>query len=163
MVAVLEVSSSGAQSGGAVIGLRNTEFYRPRDDELPWDLLASGSALHDRDALLARLDLSYTRIVCALEPQTLLGIYAMHRVSAEHFELLGVAVQPAYEHQLLGRRLLGHALGLAESKAGREVSLHVCADNARALQMVTRYGFKAQAEESEANGVVKCVFELTPE
>lgn len=151
------------------ITLRNTEFYRPLPQELPWDLIAAGSARHDLAALQKLVDLDYTRIVCLLEEGTTLGIYSMRGLSETRFELLSLSVVTEHEHQLLGRRLLGHALGLAESKAGRDVELEVCADNRRVLDMVQRYGF-VQAEPiaplkdgATSADLMRLRFELTPE
>ncbi len=156
-----------------LVTLRNTEFYRPLPQELPWELIAAGSARHDLAALRELVDLDYTRIVCLLEEGTTLGIYSMRALSDTRFELLSVSVLAEHEHQLLGRRLLGHALGLAESKAGREVELEVCVDNTRVLDIVERYGFVRLAPESQepqkkqfgggATGLVRWSFELTAE
>jgi len=144
-----------------LVTLRNTEFYRPLPQELPWELIAQGCARHNLTELKGLVDLDYTRIVCLLEEGTTLGIYSMRALSATRYELLSLAVAPEQEHQLLGRRLLGHALGLAESKAGREVEFSVCANNQRVLAIVTRYGF-VRLEQDDAQ-FVRLRFELTPE
>lgn len=150
-----------------LITLRNTEFYRPLPQELPWELIAAGSARHELEPLRELVDLDYTRIVCLLDEGTTLGIYSMRALSETCFELLSLSVVAEHEHQLLGRRLLGHALGLAESKAGRDVQLEVCADNTRVIELVERYGFVrcAPAQETPAStaGFVRLSFELTPE
>lgn len=150
------------------VAVRNIEFYRPDTADLPWDLLEGGAARLELDELKRELDLDYTRVACRIEPPQTLGIYAMRRHSITHFELISLCVVPDYEHQLLGRRLLGHALGLAESKAGREVELSVCAANTRALAMVQRYGFQpAVVDSSEPDTsltqAVRLYFELTEE
>jgi len=151
------------------ITLRNTEFYRPLPQELPWELIAAGSARHELTALRELVDLDYTRIVCLQKEGTTLGIYSMQALTETRFELLSLSVVTEHQHELLGRRLLGHALGLAESKAGREVELEICASNQRALAIVARYGFVAlQENESlerdlDAEHLVRLRFELTPE
>ena len=150
-----------------LVTLRNTEFYRPLPQELPWELIAAGSARHELAELRELVDLDYTRIVCLLDEGTTLGIYSMRELNETCFELLSLSVVTEHEHQLLGRRLLGHALGLAESKAGREVQLEVCADNTRVIELVERYGFvrssQAMQIEASAPGFVRLSFELTPE
>ncbi len=145
----------------ALITLRNTEFYKPLPQELPWELIAQGCAQHELVELKELIDLDYTRIVCLQEEGTTLGIYAMRAVNDTRFELLSLAVATEHQHQLLGRRLLGHALGLAESKAGREVELSVCANNLRVLEIVSRYGFVRLSQD--AAQFVRLRFELTPE
>jgi len=144
-----------------LITLRNTEFYRPLAQELPWELIAQGSAEHNWAELQELVDLDYTRIVCLQEEGTTLGIYSMRALTDTRFELLSLAVVTEHEHQLLGRRLLGHALGLAESKAGREVEVSVCANNQRVLGIISRYGFVRQ-QQGDAQ-FVRFRFELTPE
>ncbi len=150
-----------------LITLRNTEFYRPLPQELPWELIAAGSARHELEQLRELVDLDYTRIVCLLDEGTTLGIYSMRALSETCFELLSLSVVTEHEHQLLGRRLLGHALGLAESKAGRDVQLEVCADNTRVIDVVERYGFVRSAPEQQpaasTPGFVRLNFELTAE
>lgn len=148
------------------VAARNIEFYRPEPDGLPWELLDAGAAELGSEALERELDLDYTRIACQIEPAETLGIYAMRRRTPTRFELISLSVMAGFEHQLLGRRLLGHALGLAESKAGREVELGVCADNDRALAVLQRYGFTrvtADDIKDASAAIVRMRFELTAE
>lgn len=152
------------------IGLRNIEFYRPLPVELPWELIAAGSARHDKAELQEQLELDYTRVVCLLEEGTTLGIYSMRALSETRFEMISLKVVDEHEHQLLGRRLVGHALGLAESKAGREVVIEVCADNTRVLHILLRYGFVSlspdewtEPDRERDARFVALRFELTPE
>ena len=161
------------------IAVRNIEFYRPEPGDIPWDLLVRGSAHHSLEKLEQILDMDYTRVANRIEPAATIGVYSMQCIDAERFELISVAVAPEVEHQLVWRRLLGHALGLAESKAAREVALDICADNLRALDTAERYGF-ARREAPNASGstsiptltstlrttltsTVALRFELTPE
>lgn len=150
------------------VAVRNIEFYRPEPDALPWALLEGGAARLEPDELKRELDLDYTRVACRIEPPETLGIYAMRRHSVRQFELISLCVVPDYEHQLLGRRLLGHALGLAESKAGREVELSVCSTNTRALEILQRYGFQpvaidASEPDTPTAPPIRLRFELTEE
>jgi len=144
------------------IAVRNIEFFRPKAEDIPWHLLVSGAANHSRDELEQVLDMDYTRVANRIEPSATIGVYSMLPVDEARFDLISVAVAPEIEHQLVGRRLLGHALGLAESKAAREVVLSVCADNVRALDTTQRYGFERSQASSDKTRV-SLRFELTPE
>ena len=146
------------------IAVRNIEFFRPKVCDIPWQLLSSGAANHSREELEQMLDMDYTRVANRIEPAATIGVYSMLRIDAQRFELISVAVAPEIEHQLVGRRLLGHALGLAESKAALEVVLSVCADNTRALDTSQRYGFvRCENTEQQTADRVALRFELTPE
>ena len=50
-----------------------------------------------------------------------LGAYAMDRIDQFNFELHGVVVDQRVRKQGLGRWLVGHAIGVAESKGGRHL------------------------------------------
>ncbi len=146
------------------IAVRNIEFFRPKASDIPWRLLSSGAANHTVDDLEQVLDMDYTRVANRIEPAATIGVYSMLRVDAQRFELISLAVAPEIEHQLVGRRLLGHALGLAESKAAQEVVLSVCAENTRALDTTQRYGFvRSEAAAQKNTDRVALRFELTPE
>jgi len=149
----------------AAVALRNIEFHRPLDQEVPHELLAGGCATLDDSALRAALDPDYTRVASRIEPALMVGAYAMQRHDEQHFELLSLSVLGGFEHQLLGRRLLGHALGLAESKAGRVVTMRVCRENTRAIEILKRYGFVVSDQNAfpEKDPHVVLRFELTPE
>jgi len=155
------------------IAVRNIEFFRPQSADIPWELLARGSARYSRDQLEARLDMDYTRVANRIQPPATIGVYSMQRIDEQRFELISVAVESEVEHQLVGRRLLGHALGLAESKAAREVVLEVCASNVRGLDTAQRYGFERLAQVDSNSEALSAAltdaptevlrFELTPE
>ena len=60
--------------------------------------------------------------------QQVIGCYAMHSPQSPHadgkpmpFELCMVMVLDAYQRNGVGRWLVGHAIGVAESKGGREL------------------------------------------
>jgi len=146
------------------IAVRNIEFFRPKACDIPWQLLASGAANHSLNELEQVLDMDYTRVANRIEPAATIGVYSMLPIDEQRFELISVAVAPEIEHQLVGRRLLGHALGLAESKAVLEVMLSVCADNSRALDTTQRYGFvRCESAKQQRSDRVALRFELTPE
>lgn len=96
---------------------RDVQVLRPYRDEIPWEHLEAGLA--GDEAALAALDLDYLRI--ARYQGEFAGFYAITPRSPTRFELLALSVAPAYRRQGLGRWLLGHALGLAETKGGREM------------------------------------------
>ena len=146
------------------IAVRNIEFFRPKACDIPWQLLSRGAANHSLEELEQVLDMDYTRVANRIEPAATIGVYSMQRIDEQRFELVSLAVAPEVEHQLVGRRLLGHALGLAESKAALEVRLSVCADNARALDTTQRYGFvRSEVSAQQHSDRVVLRFELTPE
>ena len=145
------------------IAVRNIEFFRPKAEDIPWQLLAEGAAGLNAEQLRSVLDLDYTRVACRIEPPATIGVYAMLPVADMRFDLISVAVVPELQGQLVGRRLLGHALGLAESKAAREVYLNICVDNARGLDMARRYGFVTVESADTDSSTQQLCFELTPE
>ena len=60
--------------------------------------------------------------------EKVIGCYAMHSPESSHsdekpglFELGMVMVLDTYQHNGVGRWLIGHAIGVAESKGGREL------------------------------------------
>lgn len=121
------------------LALRAVEIFRPYASELP-------------EALLETAGLSDEVIDQWLESETLrvgkigsdvLGAYAMDRIDITNFELHGVIVEPRWRKQGLGRWLVGHAIGVAESKGGRH--LHV--KTTGASRMYARLGFIPNGEQ----------------
>ncbi|MFU8817691.1 MAG: GNAT family N-acetyltransferase [Pseudomonadales bacterium] len=96
---------------------RDVHIFRPYADELPWELLASVAA--DEEALAGVLELNLVRV--AKYDDRVLGAYGIRPLSTTRFELVVLVVAEGYRRKGLGRWLLGHALGLAESKGAREV------------------------------------------
>lgn len=66
-------------------------------------------------------DLTYVRV--AKLDNEILGGYRMRREADTEFTIDKVRVTPVAQGKGLGRWLLGHALGLAEAKGGRCVSI----------------------------------------
>ena len=121
---------------------RDVQVLRPYRDEIPWEQLEAGFA-GGSEAALAALDLNYLRI--ARHQGEFAGFYALIPRSPTCFELLALSVAPAYRRQGLGRWLLGHALGLAETKGGREmVAARPAAGAGR--EFLRRAGFEAQGD-----------------
>lgn len=119
------------------LNLRDIEVFRPYPDELPISLLERESL---SEADIDRWLSAETLRVAKLGTQVW-GAYAMDRLDATHFHLHGVIVDTARRKQGLGRWMVGHAIGVAESKGGRHLQ-----SNGRA-QLYRRLGF------SERNGV----------
>ena len=91
--------------------------YRPFPGEVPDDLVGADAALDD--VRIAKVDghgpqghRSQGRIV---------GAYRLAQVDAETFEVRALAVYPAFRGAGIGRWLLGHAIGIAESRGARVV------------------------------------------
>jgi GNAT superfamily N-acetyltransferase len=104
---------------------RDVHIFRPYPDEVPWDLLTSAPQADVESpealeaALAAVLELNLVRV--ARYGERVVGAYGIRPLAATRFELVVLVVAEGYRRQGLGRWLLGHALGLAESKGAREV------------------------------------------
>ena len=129
------------------MNFREIDVYKPLAREFPEDLLVSAGA--DAADLAAWSEAETLRL--ASRGQTVLGGYAMNRLSVERFELLGVVVDEGHRNQGLGRWMVGHALGVAESKGGQEVVITSPGNTT----MFTRMGF---GERENAY-----LYELVPE
>jgi GNAT superfamily N-acetyltransferase len=139
----------------AVTGFRPTavQIFRPYADEAPWSLLAeSGVDEHD---LVARLSRDETRI--AKHDGRVVGAYGLRPLTDVRHELVALAVAEGFRRQGLGRWLLGHALGVAESRGAREVAVAACARGlpVAARRLLTGSGFVCGADG--------WLLELTPE
>ena len=73
----------------------------------------------------------------------IVAVYAMQR-RGNTFHLFGVVVAPSVRKQGLGRWVTGHAIGVAESKGGRHLTL----DNGGSSRCFSRMGFKRMPEDS---------------
>jgi len=92
-------------------------MFRPYPEEVPWALLAEAGG--DAAALEDSLDLDLVRIA-KLDGQ-IVGAYALRELTPTCFELVALAIRAEARAQGCGRWLLGHALGLAESRGGQAV------------------------------------------
>ena len=102
-----------------MLNLREIEIFKPYDSEFPADfLLNEGGDEACLDAWLASQTLRVAK-----RGEQVLGGYAMNRLSSREFRLLGVVVDAPIRKQGLGRWLVGHAIGVAESKGGRVVTI----------------------------------------
>ncbi|HEY6598791.1 MAG TPA: GNAT family N-acetyltransferase [Pseudomonadales bacterium] len=117
---------------------RDARMLRPYPEEIPWDLLL------DADPSRARVE-SYlsdelTRV--AKLDDVVIGVYALQRIDATSFELMNIAVAESHQGTGLGRRLLGHAIGLAESKGARVIEVGTGNSSFDALRFYQRAGFR---------------------
>ena len=64
------------------------------------------------------------------------GAYEVERVSALRFRIKALWVDAAFRGKGLGRWLLGHAIGTAESQGGREI------EAAAGVPFYEHYGFR---------------------
>ena len=96
---------------------RDAKIYRPYTDEVPWDLLEAAGA--EENALREVLELNLLRV--AKYDDRVVGGYGIRPLAPTRFELVTLTVAEAYRRKGLGRWLLGHAIGLAESRGAREI------------------------------------------
>jgi GNAT superfamily N-acetyltransferase len=119
----------------------DVHIFRPYPDEVPWELL--GDAGVDDAALAALLDLDFLRV--ARHQGRVTGAYGIRPQTATCYELVVLIVAEGYRRQGLGRWLLGHAIGLAETKGGREIVTRRGGHEGRdrgAERFLTRMGFE---------------------
>jgi GNAT superfamily N-acetyltransferase len=118
---------------------QDAEIYRPYPDEIPWELLHLADP--DEDRVLGYVDAEYMRV--AKRDGEAVGVYVVRPLSPTRYELCNLAVAPPWRGKGLGRWLLGHAIGLAETKGGREIVVR----NARLRGIFARSGFVAHGDD----------------
>jgi N-acetylglutamate synthase-like GNAT family acetyltransferase len=126
---------------------RHLETFRPWDHEMPWDLLLSVDA--DRAILEQVVALELVR-VAKLEGR-IVGAYGIRPQTPTCYELVTLVVEEGWRGRAFGRWLLGHALGLAESRGGREVLVR----GQHHAAFLQRFGFEPSGSDLR--------LELTPE
>ncbi len=114
---------------------RDARIFRPYPGEAPWP-----------DA-----DPDRTR-VAKLE-DAVVGAYEIERTSATRFRVKALWVDPDHRGNGLGRWLLGHAIGTAESQGAREIEAPA------GVAFYEHYGFPRPG----ADGPNASVLTLTPE
>ena len=122
---------------------QDLRLFRPYSDEWPWHFFEDCPEIVPPDDLdllrLAKLD------------EELVGLYALSRLDSASYRLDLLFVAGAERRQGFGRWLLGHAVGLAETKGGRRI--HYA--GGQSLEFFRRFGFAA-----DANGLR---YDLIPE
>jgi len=121
---------------------RDVRFYRPYPDEVPWELLEGAVGGPDAGDTLARV-LERNLVRVAKRDGRLVGAYGIRPLSATRYELVALAVAEGYRRQGLGHWILGHALGLAESKGAREVVVR----GHGATRFLGRVGFRVEGPD----------------
>lgn len=106
---------------------RDARVFRPYPDEVPWDLLESVAL--DGRALREALELNLVRV--AKYEDRVIGAYGIRPLESTVYELVGLVVAEGYRRKGLGSWLLGHAIGLAESRGAREILVRGAAQPAR--------------------------------
>ena len=125
-----------AGAAEASFSCRQVKIYQPFADAVPTCLVGAGA------------DLEFVRI--AKWQGQVIGGYRMTRLAPLHFGILALAVYEGYRGCGVGRWLLGHAIGIAESKGARIVDAPVARTSL----------FRAVGFEPCADG---CRLQLAPE
>ena len=99
--------------------MRDFEVYPPFRDELPLDLY--GPPHLNTECRPADPAAEFIRI--AKNHQKIFGIYELDRSDKGVFVIRSLIVDQANRRKGIGRWLLGHAIGVAESKGGRQLLL----------------------------------------
>jgi len=129
------------------LNLRDVTVFAPYPDEFPEDLLMQSGA---NDRCLDRWQgADVVRIGKVLD--RIVAVYAMTRDASKGYHLHGIVVEPGSRGQGIGRWMTGHAIGVAESKGARYLTL----TEAGGSQCFERLGFVADA--------VGLRFDLIPE
>ena len=92
-----------AEAGGAAFSPRDVGIFRPYAQEMPWP-----------DA-----NPEWTRV--AKLGGAVIGAYEIAPLAPTRFQVVALSVARAWRGRGLGRWLLGHAIGTAESQGAREV------------------------------------------
>ena len=142
--------------------VRGISIFRPYAGEAPLHLLEPGYSQHLFDDALAALgeparpvgrrgptriqELLFVRVAKHDERshQESVAAYVVRARSATSFELQHLLVDPFFRGRGLGRWLLGHAMGLSETKGARE--LVVLGDHPLQARFLSTYGFQQTPE-----------------
>ena len=118
--------------------MRDIEVFKPYSDEFPTDLFA-GLGLPDEDYERC-IAADYVR-VAKLAGQVI-GAYALHAETQQQYTLAAVVIAPEYRRQGLGKWLVGHAVGISESKGSHAVYLPYGA----ATEFFKQFGFVSDGD-----------------
>ena len=107
---------------------RGYPIFRPREDECPYGLLGlPENKPTNLDAI--RVAKHHDRVVAA---------YLFNQLTTLVFEIERLGVSEPYQRRGLGSWMLAHAIGIIESKGGREVFIR-----APSCEFLGRFGFQA--------------------
>jgi GNAT superfamily N-acetyltransferase len=129
---------------------QDLEVYRPYRDDVPWELLAASAAAES--AIAAAMDLDLLRV--ARYAGQVAGVYHLAPQTEVRYRLVSLVVAPGFRRRGVGGWLLGHVIGLAETKGAREI-VAAMPPGAGGRRFLERYGFAA------GDGAIR--LELTPE
>ncbi|PYS95138.1 MAG: ribosomal-protein-alanine N-acetyltransferase [Acidobacteria bacterium] len=104
-----------------------------------WDAYRAELARPEAVMLVAR------RGLADASGRRLIG-YIAARISADELHINNIGVRPDFQHQGVGRALLGAALDIASARGARLAVLEVRAGNAAARALYERVGFKVVGE-----------------
>ena len=96
---------------------QDVQIFRPYPDEIPWELLRLADA--DEEPVFDYVDADYMRV--AKHHDEPVGVYVVRALGPTVFELCNLSVAMPFRRKGLGRWLLGHAIGISESKGAREI------------------------------------------
>ena len=119
---------------------RAVDIYRPYPDEIPWQLLLQADA--DEHRVRQYADPDWTRI--AKFDGEVVGAYVVRANTPLEYQILNLVVAAPYRGKGLGSWLLGHAIGISESKGAREI---VTMGFAR-TSLFARVGFEPASEQA---------------
>ena len=93
---------------------RQVRIFRPYPDEIPWELL--GDENREDTQYPANAQMRIAKLAGEI-----IGVYVIEPVNVLCYRVIDLVVARSFRGHGLGRWLLGHAVGLAESKGAREI------------------------------------------
>ncbi|MCY4095250.1 MAG: GNAT family N-acetyltransferase [Gammaproteobacteria bacterium] len=111
---------------------RDYPIFRPREDECPYVLLGLSES--------EPVDLDAIRV--AKHQDNVVAAYRFKRLSALAFEIERLGVSESYRSRGIGGWMVAHAIGIIESKGGREVFIR-----APSCDFLSRFGFEVTDSE----------------
>lgn len=117
---------------------RDARIVRATEHDLPWALLLEADP--SRRRVESYLNDELTRV--AKVGADIVAVYVLARLEPIRFELMNVAVREDYRGRGLGRRVVGHAIGLAESKGARIIEVGTANSSVDNLAFYQRCGFR---------------------
>jgi ribosomal protein S18 acetylase RimI-like enzyme len=120
---------------------REYQISRPTPQDVPWPLLLDADPSEAR--VRGYLDAELFRV--AWRNGEIVACYVLVAHEPTRYELMNIAVTPALRGSGLGRWMLGHAIGLAESKGARTIEVATGNSSFDALRFYQRNGFRIVA------------------
>lgn len=130
--------------------IRSIKLFRPYRDAVPWALFEALPPPVPMEQFEAQVHVAvdnaedyYLRV--AKQDEQVVGAYLMRRGSGDAFYLDYLAVIGEHRNQGLGSWLTGHAIGIAESKGGRQLRV----SDRTLRRFFSHYGFTDDAGEQQ--------------